>query len=325
MVLMIDFVSSVSSYQDLIRIPPKAPGKVGLPHMEGLEDIPFRWEGYMSSDINRKIFEMQSLKKYGPKNHLKSDFPEMQPVNADGSEVTDSDRDKAISQWMIVPEKNDVVEPPSGPYTHFQFHKDEGYIDPYAVPPLEHREANPLSPRRAINRRYKHAIRGSPGDYESDVGSEWDDDASGISQISGLSVNSDRVGSVVSKLSMGSDYKPSEEPPLDKEKLLKILVLPESELHYPHEMEYLHQMRRNTKVFEILRKNFTRFAEWMLLDAFHTWVVNMEHLREIQRHYMARRVQTLARTWLHRHTLQKKVRVCCASISQLILFKSRVY
>jgi hypothetical protein len=83
MIQKIDFVHTVSSYMDLVRIPPAAKPLVPIPTviMGGEGDAPLREVKYLSQDIDRRVGEVQSLQQYGPKNHLKSEFPDMDPLS----------------------------------------------------------------------------------------------------------------------------------------------------------------------------------------------------------------------------------------------------
>jgi hypothetical protein len=75
----------VRNYLELVRHPPERQKGNDIPYPrmmngEGLEDIPLRHDKYLAQDINRRLYDLHEYNAYGPRYHMKKEFP---PLNAD--------------------------------------------------------------------------------------------------------------------------------------------------------------------------------------------------------------------------------------------------
>lgn len=287
-------------YSELVRVPPEdAPPSV-LPNIEGHEDVPFRIEGYLAVDIDRKLADARSIQKYGPRNHMKSNFPELIPV------VVQRDFAKAVD--MIRPEPNDILEtiPASKIYQHLQMHTNDNFSNPFEQPPLSQIEANPDSPRAATYRRYKHALKyaGSKAKRRERRNNGRSGDAFGNTQ-------DDDLSSVVSALDDGGevdevdDGVSSDGSDVDRTEALKVYIVGENNLTRPIEKQQQIMKEKCKRVRYALERRFMNSFAEMQKWAFDIWVDNMDHLRTMQLMYMARRIQAVARTWFQRGTLRR--------------------
>ena len=91
---MIGFVHEhVKNYLDLIREPPIAirgesipdPSEINGP---ALSDEPLRQSRYLALDINERIYDLHEYEAYGPRYHMKKEFPPLLAANADGIDRT---------------------------------------------------------------------------------------------------------------------------------------------------------------------------------------------------------------------------------------------
>lgn len=81
---------------------------------------------------------------------------------------------------------------------------------------------------------------------------------------------------------------------------INILVLPEHELVKPEEKAEVLNKARFDAMENIIERVFMKLLHRYLSLSFGIWKGNMEHLKEQQQHYCARRIQTAVRRWLCR-------------------------
>jgi hypothetical protein len=137
---IIGTVQSVSGYAALVRKPPPAGKLNSFPEIrsetgEKVGDMAHREELAISRDINRKLFEMQEYNLYGPRFHMKANFPPLLAVEEDGRV------DRTVSQPSLPP---------------------GGIADVIAKVEADKK---PSSPRAAVLRRYWNVV----GDYDANA------------------------------------------------------------------------------------------------------------------------------------------------------------
>ena len=278
-------------YAKLVRAKPECEKLAPLPKLEGCEDAKYRQEKYLAGDIDRKLAEMRTLQKYGPKHHLKSEFPELDP------EEVVIDRSKGVPEFK--PEPNDLISenPPRKLYQHLQLHKNDNGVDPYEQKHISSIEVNPKSPRRATLRRYKHALK--PGH----VGSEDNPSVSSANS----SVNSYYHTVADDDVSILSGINPigihAENDEVDMEQALGLLVLPDYALERPSKKLERLLKAKFARVRGALERRFMNGVEESYRWAFTIWHDQLDELKNKKFYICARKIQSVARMWFLRNEL----------------------
>lgn len=74
LVELIDFISSVGSIEDLLKILLAKPPPIEYPILEGIVDIPCRQDFYEAQKINARLAELKIVLEYGPRKHFNIDL-----------------------------------------------------------------------------------------------------------------------------------------------------------------------------------------------------------------------------------------------------------
>ena len=207
-------------------------------------DAPFRQEGYIAFNINKKLAAARNIQKYGPRHHLKSYLPEPEP----NSEAL-GERDTAVSVEMIQPHPNDLLQDNPRPSQYQDFKKmTTNRSSPHnnlSLPALSTIEANPSSPRAAVYRRYKHALKKRSNEYhtkdtkqQNNNNDLFDDELSVGSSVTHHQTQTTQINALnnPNKLNIdgrGGGGDGDDDDEVDVKEALKIIIVPENELSRP--------------------------------------------------------------------------------------------
>ena len=267
--ILLYFCTKKSHRRDI----PAPPEKSTLPRIEGCMDAPFRQEGYIAFNINKKLAAARNIQKYGPRHHLKSSIPEPD-IEALG------ERDTAVSVEMIQPHPNDLLQDNPRPSLYQDFKKmTTNRSSPHnnlSLPALSTIEADPSSPRAAVYRRYKHALkrRSKSNDTHTKQHNNNDlfDDELSVGSSVTTQINANALNKP-NKSNVNDDDDDDNE--VDVKEALKIIIVPENELARPLlKLQALFRAKCN-RVKTSLERRFADSFNDMLRWAFNTWVIKL--------------------------------------------------
>jgi hypothetical protein len=82
---------NVRDYRELVRtaqmVETQSNNIPRLAHEDGrpMQDNPLREDKYVAQDINRRLYDLHEYNKYGPRHHMKKEFPPLETRNPDGT------------------------------------------------------------------------------------------------------------------------------------------------------------------------------------------------------------------------------------------------
>ena len=326
----IDLVSNIGSLADLLKMLKEKKYVPDFPSFEDTENIPYRLEFAAAREVNKKVKYMKEIQDYGPRRHFKmsEEDEHAKDLEKNGSDINDHES-LAESGVTFLDEVNIIdglsiskVNHPMSPLAKMELvndddisveninNKNESGETTVQISELTQEEqldrlreqlpggvASPTSPRDASKRSFFHALLKDNPKY---VDSEKKN-----------SNSASTTGKTYFGKSNAKNLNDEPRKIIDNDRALNILVLPESALSRPEEVFNISQSEHSNKNISrndaILSRCFASVVRRLRKSAFNFWKDNLHHLMNIQQHYAAQKIQSYARRFLHRFTLEIKL------------------